>query len=239
MIQDTMITRRTIINSQPQGGSEAGTGSVSVADPDTAWPKMGILDTPWRTPPTIHRGCSPAVTTPPVQSSPEPSSAANLTEGAIEKISALVERVVGEFKTIMEKAFEAITKLTEKVAELISATSAASPHAAASPKEAATSNLGKTGEFLWKPTSEKDGKLAVLLPSRMTGKVKSVKILDPKGEKTLATGKYSGVGNGDREHFRFTKTGSQFPKGAIVEMTLSDGEKHRITIENTAQRTTR
>jgi hypothetical protein len=169
------------------------------------------------------------------------------TVGALEKVTALVERMVGEFNKVMEKAFSAIEKLTEKVSELLSAKTLANTEASSpaekspgsSKTEGKSQNLGKTGEFLWKPASDKDGKLAILLPSRMTGKVKSVKVLDAKGEKTLATGKYSGVGNGDREHFRFTKSGSQFPKGAMVEITLSSGEKRRVTIENTAQRTTR
>jgi hypothetical protein len=94
-------------------------------------------------------------------------------------------------------------------------------------------------EFLWKPVSEKDGKLAVVLPKALTGKVKSVKILSADKTKTLATGKFSGVGNGDREHFRFGKAGSGYPDGAIVVITLEDGSKRNVVIKDTAARFTR
>jgi hypothetical protein len=99
--------------------------------------------------------------------------------------------------------------------------------------------LGKTGDFLWKPESDKDHKLAVLLPKGLTGKIKSVSILSPDKKKILQTGKYSGVGNGGREHFRFTKAGSAFPDGAIVLIKLNDGTSKYVTIKETSARTTR
>jgi hypothetical protein len=95
------------------------------------------------------------------------------------------------------------------------------------------------GEFLWKPKSDKDGKLAILLPKGLTGKVKGVKILSPDGSQVLGKGKNSGVGNGDREHFRFSKAGGQFPDGAMVVITLKDGSERTVTIKETNDRTTR
>ncbi len=86
--------------------------------------------------------------------------------------------------------------------------------AAPAPEETADKDparLGHTGEFLWKPESEKDGKLAVLIPSKFTGKVKSVKIFDKNGKK-VGTGEYSGTANGNREHFRFDKPGGKYPE---------------------------
>lgn len=99
--------------------------------------------------------------------------------------------------------------------------------------------LGKTGGFLWKPLSDKNKKLAVLLPKNLTGKVKSVSILSPDKKKILQSGTYSGVGNGGREHFRFTKAGSSFPDGAIVLIKLQDGTSRHVTIKETSARTTR
>ena len=90
--------------------------------------------------------------------------------------------------------------------------------------------------FLWKPVSDKDGKLAVLLPPRLTGRVKSVAILSPDGSRTLQTGKYAGNGNGDREHFRFSKPGGEFPDGSIVLIKLADGSRRYMTIRDTAAR---
>ena len=100
------------------------------------------------------------------------------------------------------------------------------------------STLSKSGDFLWKPISDKDGKLAILLPKRYTGQVKSVKILNAQGTKVLQKGHYSGVGNGDREHFRFSKSGGNFPDGAIVLITLKDGSTNHVTIKDTSARTT-
>jgi hypothetical protein len=95
------------------------------------------------------------------------------------------------------------------------------------------------GEFLWKPKSDKDGKLAILLPKALTGTVKGVQILSPDGKKVLSKGKNAGVGNGDREHFRFSKAGGEFPDGAIVVITLNDGSQRTVTIKETSDRTTR
>jgi|GEM_PF-1871780 len=105
--------------------------------------------------------------------------------------------------------------------------------------EAGTTLPKSNGEFLWKPASDKDGKLAILLPKGLTGKVKSVEIRSPDGSSVLAKGKYAGNGNGDREHFRFSKAGSEFPDGAIVVITMEDGTKQQVTIKETSNRTTR
>jgi hypothetical protein len=99
--------------------------------------------------------------------------------------------------------------------------------------------IKKTGQFLWKPVSDKDGKLAVLLPSHMTGKVKDVTIYSPDGKTVIEKGKDAGVGNGDREHFRFSKPGGKYPDGAIVLVTLDDGTKRQMTIKKTEDRTVR
>lgn len=96
--------------------------------------------------------------------------------------------------------------------------------------------LSKSGQFLWKPEADKDGKLAVLLPSRLTGKIKSVAILSPDKTKILAKGKYSGVGNGNREHFRFSKTGSGYPDNTFVMITMKDGKTYNVKVKETSDR---
>jgi hypothetical protein len=99
--------------------------------------------------------------------------------------------------------------------------------------------LGKTGEFLWKPESEKDGNLAILLPSSLTGRIREVCILMPDGSRALQRGNYAGVGNGSREHYRFSKPGKKFPDGAIVLIKLNDGSFRHLKITDTAKRITR
>jgi hypothetical protein len=98
------------------------------------------------------------------------------------------------------------------------------------------SALKKTGEFLWKPVSESDGKLAIVLPKELTGKVKEVRVLSPDGKKSLAKGRFSGVANGDREHYRFSKPGAQYPDGAIVIITLENGSKRYVKIKDSSAR---
>ena len=92
--------------------------------------------------------------------------------------------------------------------------------------------------FLWKPQSDSDGKLVVLLPASLnTDTVASLTIRDSKTGEILETGRFAGVGNGSRLHFRFSKSGENFPDGAVVEISLFHGEPLRIAINETAQRT--
>jgi hypothetical protein len=90
--------------------------------------------------------------------------------------------------------------------------------------------------FLWKPESDKDHKLAILLPPSLSGKVAELDILSPDGSTILQAGKFSGNGNGERDHFRFTKPGGEFPDGAIVLVKLTDGTSHHVTIKDTEKR---
>ncbi|MBI5542431.1 MAG: hypothetical protein HY901_00970 [Deltaproteobacteria bacterium] len=99
-----------------------------------------------------------------------------------------------------------------------------------------TEKLDGYGGFLWKPTSENDGKLVVLLPSKYAGKVKSVEVQDAQGN-TLETGKYSANANGGRDHFRFGKSGSSFGDNVYVVATLSSGEKVRYPVAHGGSRT--
>ena len=99
------------------------------------------------------------------------------------------------------------------------------------PFDGTTKKLDGGGGFLWKPTSENDGKLVVLLPSSYAGKVKSVEVQDAQGN-TLGTGKFSSNANGGRDHFRFGKSGASFGNNVYVVATLSSGEKVRYPISN-------
>ena len=91
--------------------------------------------------------------------------------------------------------------------------------------------------FLWKPISDSDRKLVVLLPPNLKTKATGVKILSPDGSQVLATGIPKGAGNGDRLHFRFTRQGNSFPAGCIAEITMRDGSKKQIRIEKPEVRT--
>jgi hypothetical protein len=96
---------------------------------------------------------------------------------------------------------------------------------------------GTTGDagFLFKPVSDSDGKLAVLLPPRLTGLATAVRLLSPTGD-ILENGRYTGNGNGGREHFRFNKPGGSYPDGLTVEVTLRTGDVVRYVIQETSAR---
>ena len=123
--------------------------------------------------------------------------------------------------------------------EAAPAAEAAAPAASASakPVHSSSSAGGSSNEFLWKPQSESNGNLVVLLPSSLTGNIDSVEVLGPNGE-PLATGSSAGVANGGREHFRFNKPGGSFPNGSSVRVTLRDGRTMNIPVGNTASRNT-
>lgn len=101
-----------------------------------------------------------------------------------------------------------------------------------------TQSLDGSGEFLWKPVSESDGKLVVLIPSALTGMVAGVSIQTKDG-KVVEEGSFKGVANGGREHFRFSKDGGSYPDGVIVVIKLNDGTEKRIVINETSDRFTK
>ena len=89
--------------------------------------------------------------------------------------------------------------------------------------------------FLFKPESEKDGTLVILAPAAITGLVESVLLKDESGQ-TIEEGTFSSVANGDREHFRFSKPGGEYPANLIVEILKKDGSKEIVTIADPSQR---
>ncbi len=82
-------------------------------------------------------------------------------------------------------------------------------------KEDGAEDQSPSETFLWKPKSDSDGKLVVLLPSSMRGQVVSVAV--QKDGQTLDTGRFSGdTHNGMRPHFRFPKAGADYGKNIQV-----------------------
>jgi hypothetical protein len=66
--------------------------------------------------------------------------------------------------------------------------------------------------------------------------IAGVKIYDPAGN-LLETGRYTGNGNGGRDHFRFKKTGADYPDGLFVQATLTTGDTVLYRIGETSKRT--
>lgn len=103
-------------------------------------------------------------------------------------------------------------------------------------KEVSVSRNG----FLWKPVSESDGKLVVLLPQSITGRVKSASIhtsLPPRNENMIEGGRFAGdTHNENRAHFRFSRAGSSYPNNAYVVAQLNDGTYTTFQIKNSGSR---
>jgi hypothetical protein len=65
--------------------------------------------------------------------------------------------------------------------------------------------------------------------------VKGVTLVGPNGE-VLEKGRYTGNGNGGRDHFRFSKSGGRYPDGLTVQVTLMNDEVVRYIIRETSER---
>ena len=168
-----------------------------------------------------------------------------------ERLADMLQQAISMLQQTFEKLFNALAEqqppIEQPIAEEPSPSPAPlAPQAPQTPAEPCScdsvekedklkTNLGKSGEFLWKPASEKDGKLVILIPSKFTGNVKNVRIVDAAGN-SIAKGKASGVANGNREHFRFDKAGKAYLNGSFVEITLKSGEVKRVKISDTANR---
>lgn len=94
--------------------------------------------------------------------------------------------------------------------------------------------------FLWKPVSESDGKLVVLLPQSLTGKIKSASVyssLPPQANNLIESGRFAGDDkNENRAHFRFAKPGSSYPDNAYVVAQLHDGTYASFQIKDSSSR---
>ena len=105
----------------------------------------------------------------------------------------------------------------------------------------AKGSSGSSAGFLWKPVSDSNGKLAVLFPPNLTGSIQSAGIyskLPASHENIIEEGKYSGDGNGNRSHFRFSKQGGSYADGVFVVAQLKDGSQATFQIGDSASRNT-
>lgn len=89
-------------------------------------------------------------------------------------------------------------------------------------------------QFLWKPSSENDGRLVILLPSRFRGHVSRLSISGGFGTEV---GRFAGdTHNGFRPHFRFSHHGSRYGSNITVNALLSNGQIVSWNIPNGASR---
>ncbi len=119
------------------------------------------------------------------------------------------------------------------------------PRSLKAPSNQVTSSSARnsgSGGFLWKPVSESDGKLVVLLPSQLTGNIRAAGIYSslPASEETLIeSGRFAGDHkNGGRAHFRFSQSGASYPNGSLVVAHLNNGNTIHFQIGDSSRRNT-
>lgn len=86
--------------------------------------------------------------------------------------------------------------------------------------------------FLWKPVSENNHNLVVLLPTALTDEFYKDATVTVGGEFLS----YAGINNGHRTHWRATKPGGEFPDGSEVVAIAASGLMKRWVIEDTSER---
>jgi hypothetical protein len=96
-----------------------------------------------------------------------------------------------------------------------------------------TEGVGGSG-FVWKPRSESNGRLVVLLPSSFAGKVGNVTIR--RGSETVESGVFVGNTNGNRPTFRFSQWGGAYGGDLTVVANLNGGGRATWSIPNGARR---
>lgn len=110
---------------------------------------------------------------------------------------------------------------------------AAQPSAA---KSAPAASGPSSGGFLWKPVSEGDGNLVVLLPSQYRGRVSQTAVLNASGQ-VIEVGRFAGdTHNGNRPHYRFSMPGAGFGSKVTVAARMSDGSVKTWRIPNGGSR---
>jgi len=91
--------------------------------------------------------------------------------------------------------------------------------------------------FLFKPITNNEGKLAILLGREVTGGVSKVVIKDSTNkileEALLQT---AGIKETGREKWNFQKRGADYPKNITVEVTLAGGQIQRYQIPDPSKR---
>lgn len=94
--------------------------------------------------------------------------------------------------------------------------------------------------FLWKPVSESDGNLVVLLPAALKGMIDRVEIhsdLPPTESTKIDEGRFAGdEHNGGRPHFRFSESGEDYGSNVHVVVFKDDGSTVTYSIADGSQR---
>ncbi len=149
-----------------------------------------------------------------------------------------------DFTVATASLHNALQSVREMIARFTEGKLSIAPRALDAPSNVApNSSVSARGGFLWKPRSESDGNLVVLLPPQLTGLVESAQLysaLPPTEQNRLEVGRFTGdTHNGGRAHFRFDQPGGSYPDGAVVLATLTDGRTVSFRIGESSSRNER
>lgn len=89
--------------------------------------------------------------------------------------------------------------------------------------------------FLWKPMSDSNRRLVVLLPSSFNetaGRVEIHREPSPSETSFVEIGAFAGIGNGNRSHWRFTQAGGSYGPNVFVLVFTHVGEVFSYSIAN-------
>ena len=135
----------------------------------------------------------------------------------------------------VNETFAETTQTTGTPAESSSCSSSSSPSTTSASTSSSSSGGSSSGGFVWKPVSEGDGNLVILLPPNLTGNVAGVVVFH-EGSGQTVTGRYTGVHNGGREHFRFLQPGAAYGEGLTVTAQLKSGGTKSWSVPSGARR---
>lgn len=161
----------------------------------------------------------------------DPTIAVASIEEAMGKLKLFMDSMKAGTLTAVDRALSVGSTGQQIKAAASAASGAAAGEVGSSDTGASSSVTGSQsmdggGGFVWKPVSESDGKLAVVLPKALSGAVDRVEIhssLPPSDATKLAEGNFKGDANGGRPHFRFSKPGADFGDNVHVVAFKNDG----------------
>lgn len=99
-----------------------------------------------------------------------------------------------------------------------------------------TNSGGSDKGLIWKPISESNGNVAVVLQPYLEGQANSVMIQDSSG-KTIETVRLTSVDDIGRSIFRLKQPGGRYPDNLTVQVALKNGERLSYQIPEPANRT--
>jgi hypothetical protein len=87
-------------------------------------------------------------------------------------------------------------------------------------------------QFVYRPSSERDGKILFMIPARWRDRAQSARLLTARDEQTIEELKPPTYGDDKRVYFRGEKNGKELSGAGILRVTLIDGSPLDFHIDN-------